>query len=268
MKTVDRFVVARWYDFIDRDVERLLTGQEPHNSDLAPLKSLVRATASMADTKIPSQFIADHAAVAAATVAMIRRPVVATSAPETIRSFGSRMWNRFATGVAGLAILTGLSSIAVASNAAVPGDWNYGIDQALERVGIGAGGQAERLEELAEMNQKGDSREVLEHTSAALSQGGHDRASDALRASAERVESNDGGADNADAVHLQVAELLRYLSENQGRVDGQEVAEIARQIGNGENQGQGQGQNQGQGSNSNSGQGNSQQPGKGQGKDK
>lgn len=266
MKTVDRFVVSRWYDFIDRDVERLLNGQEPHNSDLAPLKSLVRATASMADTKIPSQFIADHAAVAAATVAMIRSPAVATSAPKTIRSFGSRMWNRFATGVAGLAILTGLSGIAVASNAAVPGDWNYGIDQALERVGIGAGGQAERLEELAEMNQKGDFVDVLEHTSAALSQRGHDRAGDALRAAAERVESNDRGADSADAVHLQVAELLRYLSEHQGRVDGQEVAEIARQIGNGEDQGQGSGQ--GQGSNPNTGQGNSQQPGKGQGKDK
>lgn len=256
MKGVEKILAARWHDFIDRDIERLLNGQEPHNFDLGPLKSFVMSAASLSRCEVPAQFIADHAAVAAATVAISQKPVVAATTPQSIRSMGSRMWNRFATGVAGIAILTGLTGVAVASNAAIPGDWNYAIDQALEGIGIGAGGSAERLDELAEMNQDGDPQEVLEITSGVLLTGGQSRASEALRAAAERVEIKDKGSDNAQAINLQLAELLRYLADNQGKIDGQSVAEMAGEIGHGGVNGQGQGQREGQGS------------GKGRGKDK
>jgi hypothetical protein len=38
-----------------------------------------------------------------------------------------------------------MSGVAVAANRAAPGDALYGIDRALEKIGIGAGGAQERL---------------------------------------------------------------------------------------------------------------------------
>ena len=55
-------------------------------------------------------------------------------------------------------MIVGMTGVAVASDSAVPGDWNYGIDRALEAVGIGEGGAAERLQELAAIRKDGHPR--------------------------------------------------------------------------------------------------------------
>jgi hypothetical protein len=44
--------------------------------------------------------------------------------------------------------------MAWAADGAVPGDWYYGLDRALESVGIGAGGAAERLQEVAALQEE------------------------------------------------------------------------------------------------------------------
>ena len=62
---------------------------------------------------------------------------------------------RVAAGATSLMMIVGMTGVAWASDSAVPGDWNYGIDRALEAVGIGAGGAAERLQELAAIRENG-----------------------------------------------------------------------------------------------------------------
>ncbi len=78
----------------------------------------------------------------------------------------------------------------MASDSAAPGDWNYGIDLALEVAGIGAGGEGERLHEL----------EVLAGLDVVT------------------VHSSEGSA--------RVTQLLGYL-EDADSVDGSTVSEIA-----------------------------------------
>lgn len=117
----------------------------------------------------------------------------------------------------------GLGGVAYAANGAVPGDVLYGLDRALEAVGIGNGGSAERLEEVTALVEQGHAERGLEHAAAMVE--GNAGAQAALLAAAERI----GGFDRA-AAHEGVAALLTYLSENVGSVDGATVAELAQAV--------------------------------------
>lgn len=117
----------------------------------------------------------------------------------------------------------GLSGVALAANGAVPGDTLFGIDRALETVGIGNGGNAERLNEVKALIDQGRADRGLEHAAGIVE--GDTGAQAALLAAAERIR----GLDQA-ASHEGVATLLTYLSENVGSVDGATVAELARAV--------------------------------------
>ena len=131
-----------------------------------------------------------------------------------------------AAAVAAAVVVTfgGLSGVAYAADGAVPGDMLYGLDRALEVVGIGHGGSAERLEEVKALVAQGHADRGLEHAADIVE--GDASAQAALLAAAERI----AGLDTA-ASHEGVAELLTYLSENAGSVDGTAVAGMARTIG-------------------------------------
>ena len=246
MKRLDNYLAGLWHELFDRDIERLLAGQEPHSSDLVALMSFVAELRSIGQSAIPQQFITDHVAVATFTVSASNAPTPLGR----VRNVTRIIRRRLTATVAGFAMLGGLTGVAVASDTAIPGDWDYRIDRALESMGIGAGGTEERLLELVEMNRLGRSpAEVLEQTSALLD---HEQgpASVALDNAANRVALNGAGTENSEEVHEGVGELLKYLSENSGNVDGQSVAEMAKQIGNQGNGNQGNG-NQGNGNQGN-----------------
>ena len=57
----------------------------------------------------------------------------------------------------------GFGGAAYAANGAAPGDTFYGLDRALEAVGIGNGGSAERLAEVKELVDHGQTAGGLEH---------------------------------------------------------------------------------------------------------
>jgi hypothetical protein len=136
----------RFEEIDDRDVETIIRGGIPANTNLIPLRGVVAELRSLAHWTIPESFIEFHAAEAAELCAA-RHP-----SPSRGRGHGRRavhsVRRRMATAAATLAVFVSATGVAVASDGAVPGDWNYGIDRALEFAGIGAGGEGERLQEL------------------------------------------------------------------------------------------------------------------------
>jgi hypothetical protein len=134
------------------------------------------------------------------------------------------------------------AGVAIAADGAAPGDALYGLDRALERVAIGDGGPAERLQEAADLVRAGQLARGLEHAAEVVA-ASHDgdpglvsvAASEALRAAADRISATatpDDVASNEQA-RTAVSDVLTYLSENVGRVDGQKVAELSQLIGEG-----------------------------------
>lgn len=148
----------------------------------------------------------------------------------------SAPWKRrIATALASLLVLVGgMSGLAWAANGSAPGGALYGLDRALEHVGIGNGGAAERLAEVRGLIESGDIPGGLSHagevvvTEAEESDDEGAGAAVALEEAAARVVGV--GSEASAEVREQVGALLTYLSEHVGQVDGQQVAELARQI--------------------------------------
>jgi hypothetical protein len=134
--------------------------------------------------------------------------------------------------------------MALAANGAAPGNALYGLDRALERVGIGAGSIDERLDEAIVMAAQGRSGEAVEHVIEAL--GHHAGDSSAVALGALTVASEDlvhieDTAHAASTANIRVSALLTYIAENigvgegtDGREFGQGVAQLARDIGGGD----------------------------------
>ncbi|MEK7252775.1 MAG: hypothetical protein AAB198_05970 [Actinomycetota bacterium] len=157
----------------------------------------------------------------AAHFAHVTEPAIArASRPSLMDRLRAR-----AVAVAAGVVLTvgGFGGAAYAANGAAPGDTFYGLDRALEAVGIGNGGSAERLAEVKELVDHGQTAGGLEHAADIVE--GDVGAQAALLAAAERI----GALDEVEA-HEGVAALLTYLSESVGSVDGPTVAELARAI--------------------------------------
>jgi hypothetical protein len=138
---------------------------------------------------------------------------------------------RAATVTAGLMIgLGSFGGVAYASNGAAPGDLLYGLDRALEAVGLGDGGAAERLAEVQALIDQGDAARGLHHAVESVlgMSEGIAEARDALLAAADRVAVRSAEAEGPPEG---LADLLTYLSENIDAVDGPTVAELAKLIG-------------------------------------
>ena len=136
-------------------------------------------------------------------------------------------------GAALLALVAMSSGLAYAADGAKPGDLMYGLDRALEAVGVDNGGATERLAEVEALIAAGAVADGLRHASAVLD--GHpdsDEARAALNAAATRFED---AADSPGFQAAHVGALIRYLQEAldspDGIVDGQMVAGMALDLG-------------------------------------
>jgi len=140
-------------------------------------------------------------------------------------------WVRTRAAAVAAGLVFGLASFggaAYAADGAAPGDTFYWLDRLGEAVGIGDGGAVERLAEVQALIDHGHAAQGIEHaadTLIGMSEGAVE-AREALRAAADRIATLEevGPPDG-------VVDLLAYLAENVGAVDGPTVAEIARQIG-------------------------------------
>ena len=146
--------------------------------------------------------------------------------PQAARAgFRGRLRTRAAAAVAATVMsVGGLGGVAYAANGATPGDFLYGLDRALEAVGVGNGGASERIAEAIVLVQQGATGHGLEHAAGIVPD--EAGAGAALLTAAEAVGPNVVTAEVQD----EVIALLTYLSENVGHIDGQTVAEFARAI--------------------------------------
>ena len=143
-----------WSELIDRDLDLLIDGIQSFNDDLAPLESFVNSLGSLDDTAPSAEFLEHHAAEAAAA-AQTRQAAIAGTGLKPRRRLAFGLSRRVTAGAASLMMILGMTGVAWASDSAVPGDWNYVIDRALEVIGIGAGGAEERIQELAAIAESG-----------------------------------------------------------------------------------------------------------------
>ncbi len=225
--------------FSESDIEVLLSGEQPDDPDLALLGPFVEALRRLS-TETPSE---DTVARLAAVSAGIAREA-GSNQGRTVRVSKRPVFRPRFAGVLGvMALLVGMTGVAMASDSAAPGDALYGIDRALEVVGVGAGGAAERLGEASALAIHGKSAEALEHAAQAVA-GTDDQASQALHSAAERIRALGEGGDNAVGVRAEVAAMLDWMTttEAKGKDFGQGVAERARGLGKGSPSGAGSGE--------------------------
>jgi len=208
----------------NREVEYLLSRQS--RDDTEGLVSLL-ATLSLDRLNVDVESRAPEFAAKASRLVQQAEPVVAPS-----RQMRSRVVPRLATAGLTAVLLMGLAGVAQAADAAAPGDNLYGLDRALERIGINDGGIDERLDEAQALADDGHSTEALAHLAEAMEQSSPN-AADALEAAAERFGLHDNPS---QMVRENVADMLEWIAQTDatGREFGQGVAERAREIGAGQ----------------------------------
>jgi hypothetical protein len=227
----------------DREIEQLLSGVPADGGEfdaLVPFVDTLRAQGM----RTPSDAAIDRFAAEAAAIA--RAGLMTRATESNVRSLSSlpRLRPQLAAALATIVLLAGMTGVAAAADGAAPGDALYGLDRALEKIGVGDSGAEERLEEAAQLVADGDPGRALEHATEAFDEAaeagqniaGVDQARGAIADAAVRVLSSaeDG---NAAIVKENVAILLRYIRENlgkdvgaDGREFGQGVSELARNI--------------------------------------
>jgi hypothetical protein len=211
-----------WSELIDRDLDLLIDGKQPYNSDLAPLRSFVKTLGSFAVTELSPGFPEDHAAEGAAMARARHSDTPARLSTPRRLAFGLR--RRVTAAATSLMMIVGMTGVAWAADSAVPGDWNYGLDRALESMGIGAGGAEERLQELAVIREVG----IASRSGGNLVAGSDDPAV-GLENAAATVAATTRGSQRTEDVAQGVSALLAYLASPEG-VDRPSISELAKEF--------------------------------------
>ena len=212
----------RWMRALtDRDIEEVLSGHPPTD------RSLVEVAELFSELKVEA--LRDVALrnpeerVAASAAAVVVRPRLPQRRPRP----GLRR-KLIAPALGALFLLGG--GVAWAVHGSEPGSTLHGVDLALEKVGIGAGGAPERLEEAAVLAGSGSVAQGLDHAAQALAdsqpEGAGEAAAAALADAAQRIR------EGAAAAPEGVADLLGYLASVIGEegVEGEMVSAIAQSI--------------------------------------
>lgn len=236
--------MSNW-PFTDRDAERILTGGNPEDAALARLAAVLTALHRHDVGALSDEQIARFAEQAAMVTAQTR--------PETVPARSTRsgrlmpaLRHKLAVISAAILVLSGMMGVAVASDEAVPGHPLYGLDLALENLGIGAGGAIERISEAQALANSGQVSEAIDHVAGAIAGSSADAQSDdfspeaanaasALRDAAAAVEA-DHDNQESQQVRGAVAAMLDEMAgmvadpEFDGESFGRRISEMARQI--------------------------------------
>jgi len=208
----------------DEDVEAVLSGRAFDDPELAEVARVLNALD-------PQRFVdetGERAAVFARRAAAVARTGEPVKLAATARyRRGLSLTPRLAPAAVAAIFLFATTGVAVASDSSVPGNALYGIDRALERIGIGDGGDIERIEEASVLAEQGDSAEALKLLAETFDNESS-QAADALLRASQRI--NENAAANAE-----VADMLDWMANTdiRNREFGQNVAEQAQELGKG-----------------------------------
>lgn len=195
-----------WSRRLGRDeAERLLAGGAPTDEGLERLHSAVRALGSLGAQEI-SDAEAQRFAAQAATLVPEEQDQRETRALATGRTHRPYARSRrrhvrpaLAAAMIALAIMVSATAgVAYAADGAVPGDTLYGLDLALEGIGIGDGGLSERLNEAGRLVERGRAQEGLTHAGDAIAEVAAD--DEALMAAARSMWSAAEAAGQSEAM--------------------------------------------------------------------
>jgi hypothetical protein len=220
--------------FSDSDIEQLLSGRATANVELSALAPVLQKLREQSIRGVSEDEVAAFAVIAA-EAARSAIPVVSKPGREAAPARRLRFLRpRLATALTLVFLLSGMTGLAFAADGAAPGDALYGLDRALERIGIGNGAAAERIAEAQALFQEGLVSEAMAHTAGAIEESddgilGEDAsdAAEALLGAADAVTSTDQG--EADAVRASVAEMLSWMAANASSEDpltGSEFSEM------------------------------------------
>jgi hypothetical protein len=246
----------------DQDIEILLSGGVPRDPGIAALDGFVQALRSLRPEQQPdvrvSQLVAQAASLAGEGASS---PPSLRLVPRPRRRFSFRL-APMAAALSGFLVM-GMTSVAVAADGAAPGDFLYGIDRALENLGVGDGGIDERITEAGDLMTHGAPVDALIHLDESLVDD-EDQVTEEVTA---RVQIHLDLADsmiNPTAVDVQVtvASIRAFIEAHRGNgvgVDGSEFGQGVSENAKGDDQqptGEGASGSQGQGQgNGNQGQG-------------
>ena len=152
----------------DLEMERLLSGMTPENDEAAQLVALLDLIRAEGD-RSPSEGAVVRVASQAASLTRAA-PTVGVPTRPSGRIAVWRLRPQIAVVAGAIVVFGAFSGVAVAADGAVPGDVLYGIDRALEKIGIGAGAAEERLEEARRLLSEGESSEALRHATEVLTE--------------------------------------------------------------------------------------------------
>lgn len=212
----------------NQDIERLVQGNGPENEELARLGEALQNWQTDFTRTPTDEQIAAFASRAAFSAKQTRpKPAPKTTTAPSKSRFRAIKY-KLATGMAAVVIASGMTGVAVASDGAAPGDALYGLDRALESVGINNGGATERISEAQTLFAAGLIGEALEHAAEAFED--DDTASEAVNAlteAAERVAENGNAANTPSSV----AEMLQAMATTEkGPGFGEMVSNMAKNI--------------------------------------
>lgn len=229
----------------DREIELLLSGRTPQEGDLARFCLVLTAL----HQPIPSPPADDRVLTLAARAAEItldlrqgQKSSERSEGPSKSRGFTLR--RKLAGGLAAAVLLSGMTGVAVAADGAGPGDALFGLDQALEAIGIGDGGPEERLAEARGLLEEGQTSTAIEHMADAVDVGTAQedsfspdsaKASEALRDAAETVRNrltDSAFEDVRGAVAAMLSEIAAMLEaeEFDGAALGARISAMARAL--------------------------------------
>ncbi len=231
------------------DIEQLLSGQPPEDGNLASLapilEALHRQRLGPPSEERVSAFAAQAVGIAGSTksLASPAKPERTPIRPRTSQLASGR---GLVKGAAGLVLLFGMSGVAIASDEAAPGDALYGLDRALEAVGVNDGAASERINEARALFDHGREADAVTHVADAIEEAETDQesaessseaaqAAGALRRAADSVQNNNDNPQSQevrDGVAAMLTEMATMFEDPDfvGADFGERVSEMARSL--------------------------------------